>query len=123
MLAFFAGPGCDDDDSDGSGPTGPFRLTFRLNESFWIEHGGQAVEIAVVRASDGSVVAQGSGTVSATQNPSFSFSTGAVLQAGTSYEVHYWIDSNFLNRGRWESAIPRTSITSGAWNSGRFPTT
>jgi len=32
--------------------------------------------------------------VSATQNPSFSFNAGAVLQRGVGYEVHYWIDSN-----------------------------
>lgn len=34
------------------------------------------------------------GTVSATQNPSFSFMSGAVMERGIDYEVHYWIDSN-----------------------------
>jgi hypothetical protein len=74
---------------------GPFRLTFSLDGSFQGPHGGQAINIAVVRASDDVVVARGNGRVSATQNPSFTFSAGAVLQRGVAYEVHYWIDSNF----------------------------
>ncbi len=95
VLAFFAGPGCDDDESDGTGPEGPFRLTFNLNASFQDPHGGQPIAIAMVRASDGSVVVEANGAVSATQDPSFTWSTGPVMQAGTTYEVHYWIDSNF----------------------------
>jgi hypothetical protein len=122
VLAFFAGPGCGHSDSDGTGPGGPFQLTFRLDASFQALHGGQPVEIAVVRASDGSVVVQANGAVSATQDPSFTWSTGPVMQAGIEYEVHYWIDSNF-GGGTSKSAIPKPSITSGAWNSCRCPMT
>jgi len=71
---------------------GPFQLRFSLDSSFQTLHGGQPIQIAVVRG--GVVVAQTSGTVSATQNPSFSFAAGAVLERGITYEVHYWIDSN-----------------------------
>lgn len=76
------------------GGSGPFQLTFSLDSSFQLPHGGQPIRIAVVRSSDGMVVAEDSGIVSATQNPSFSFTPGAVLERGTSYAVHYWIDSN-----------------------------
>ncbi len=75
-------------------PPGPFQLTFSLDASFQGVHGNQPIGIAVVRSSDGVVVAEGGGTVSATQNPSFSFAAGAVMERGTGYAVHYWIDSN-----------------------------
>jgi hypothetical protein len=71
---------------------GPFRLSFSLDASFQATHGGHPIHIAVVRG--GVVVAQTNGTVSATQNPSFSFAAGAVLEQGIAHEVHYWIDSN-----------------------------
>ncbi|MCP3983044.1 MAG: hypothetical protein GY723_01570 [bacterium] len=71
---------------------GPFRLTFALDGSFQARHGGQPIEIAVLR--DGVLIAQASGTVSATRNPSFSFAAGAVLERGVAHQVHYWIDSN-----------------------------
>jgi hypothetical protein len=91
VLAFSAGSACKDDTTD---PAGPFRLTFNLDASFQGAHGGQSIAIAIVRTSDGSVVAQANGAVSATQDPSFTWSTGPVMQAGMDYEVHYWIDSN-----------------------------
>lgn len=73
---------------------GPYQLTFSLDASFQADHGNQSISIAVVRSSDMVVVAGDIGTVSATQNPSFSFDAGPVLERGTAYEVHYWIDSN-----------------------------
>jgi hypothetical protein len=73
---------------------GPYQLTFSLDASFQVPHGNQPIRIAVVRLPDGFLVAEGSGTVSATQNPSFSFAPGAVFERGTAYAVHYWIDSN-----------------------------
>ena len=79
-------------DSSPNGPNGPFRLTFSLDSSFQAAHGGQPIQIAVVRGDV--VVARTSGTVSATQNPPFSFAAGAVLRRGTTHEVHVWIDSN-----------------------------
>jgi hypothetical protein len=87
--------GCDGEPSGGTGPDGPFTMTFRLDASFQGAHGGQAVEIALVRAGDGSVIAQDAGTVSSTQDPTFEFTTGSVMEDGQTYEVHYWIDSNF----------------------------
>ncbi len=95
VLALFAGPACNDDGGNGTGPGGPFRLTFNLDASFQTPHGGQSIAIALVRASDGSVVVEANGAVSADQDPSFTWSTGPVMQAGATYEVHYWIDSNF----------------------------
>lgn len=70
-------------------------MTFRLDTSFQVPHGGQMIEIALIRANDASVVVQQAGTVSATEDPSYEFTTSAVMQNGESYEVHYWIDSNF----------------------------
>jgi hypothetical protein len=65
-----------------------------MDASFQVPHGDNTIHIAVVRSSDNVVVDGGFGTVSATQNPSFSFVSGAVMERGIDYEVHYWIDSN-----------------------------
>jgi hypothetical protein len=92
VLAYTALAACDSESTD---PAGPFRLTFHLDASFQGPHGGQPIAIALVRASDGSVVVEANGAVSASEDPSFTWSTGAVMQAGIDYEVHYWIDSNF----------------------------
>jgi hypothetical protein len=73
---------------------GPFQLKLSLDASFQYQHGGHDVRIAVVRRSDGATVAAGGGRISADQNPAFTFSSGAELEAGAHYEVHYWIDSN-----------------------------
>ena len=70
-------------------------LTFRGDDSFNGPHGDQAVAIGLVRSSDGALVTTLSGTVSASANPSFSFELPGALLKDTSYEVHYWIDSNF----------------------------
>jgi len=78
---------------DGALP-GPFQLTFLLDASFQGPHGDNTIHIAVVRSSDNVVVDGDFGTVSATMNPSFTFVSGAVMDRGTDYEVHYWIDSN-----------------------------
>jgi hypothetical protein len=92
VLALLVGAACGDETTD---PTGPFRLTFNLDATFQGAHGGQPIAVALVRASNGSVALQVTGAVSATQNPSFTWSTGPVMEAGVDYEVHYWIDSNF----------------------------
>jgi hypothetical protein len=73
---------------------GPFQLTFSMDASFQVPYGDNTIHIAVVRSSDGVVVDEDFGTVSATQNPSFSFVSLRVMERGTAYEVHYWIDSN-----------------------------
>jgi hypothetical protein len=70
-------------------------LIFSGDSSFNGPHGGQAISVAVVRTDDGAVVAEQSGTVSKTADPSFSFTFPGVLEDGKAYEVHYWIDSNF----------------------------
>ncbi len=73
---------------------GPYQLTFSMDASFQVPHGDNTIHIAVVRSSDNVVVDGDFGTVSATQNPSFSFMSGAVMERGIDYVVHYWIDSN-----------------------------
>jgi hypothetical protein len=78
----------------GPARSGPFRLTFSLDGSFRSVHGDQPISMALVRVSNSVAIANTSGTVSATQNPSFSFVTGAVMERGTPYAIHYWIDSN-----------------------------
>lgn len=92
VLAFSASSACNSETT--TEPAGSFRLTFNLDASFQAPHGGQPIAVALVRASDGSIVVEATGAVSATQNPSFTWSTGPVMQTGTNYEVHYWIDSN-----------------------------
>ncbi len=101
---------------------GPYQLTFSLDASFQADHGNQPIGIAVVLSSGGVVVAGDVGIVSATQDPSFSFAAGPVMERGTAYEVHYWIDSN-IGGEHWGSAIPKRLITSGAWNSCPRPMT
>lgn len=70
-------------------------LVFQGDGSFNGAHGGQAIQVAVVEADSGKVVAKQSGTVSKTADPSFSFTFSGVLETGKSYDVDYWIDSNF----------------------------
>jgi len=70
-------------------------LVFSGDGSFHGAHGGQPIHVAVVRTDDGEVVAKQSGTVSKTADPSFSFTFAGVLENGKTYEVDYWIDSNF----------------------------
>ena len=84
---------CGGGDGNGYDP-GPYTLTFLLDASFQAPHGGEPIRIALVRLSDGQVQAEDMGTVSATSNPSFSFTTSAIMERDTSYAVHYWIDSN-----------------------------
>jgi len=71
-----------------------YELTFSLDASYQALHANQPIQMALVRTSDGAVLAEQSGTVSATGNPSFSFAAGAVMQPGVAYAIHYWIDSN-----------------------------
>jgi len=92
LLVFLVGLACGEDEILAPGP---HQLAFQLDATFQGAHGGQGISIALVRVSDGSVIAQETGTISATQDPSYSFTPGAVLEDGVSYEVHYWIDSNF----------------------------
>jgi len=70
-------------------------LTFSGDASFHGPHGGQPIHVAVVQADTGKVVALASGTVSKTADPAFSFDFPGALMDGKSYEVDYWIDSNF----------------------------
>lgn len=96
MLLCIAGVACD---TGGGGSThssdpGPYQLTFSLDESFQADHGNQPIRIALVRLTDGQVLEEASGTVSAVDDPVFTFAPAATLERGTSYAVHYWIDSN-----------------------------
>ncbi|MFW6206212.1 MAG: hypothetical protein ACOC5I_03165 [Gemmatimonadota bacterium] len=85
------GLACDDGTSEAEGP---FTLVFEGDASFQQAHGGQAIRVALVDG-DGAVDAEMEGTVSATEDPSFSFTFPDALEAGQTYQVHYWIDSNF----------------------------
>jgi hypothetical protein len=82
---------CDDE----TGPGGSLDLAFELDDSFQGAHGGQDIYLAVVRISDGVVVARETGTVSASADPSYSVTIAGAFEEDTDYEVHYWIDSNF----------------------------
>ncbi len=82
---------CGDDVTD---PT-PFQLTFQGDLSFQGPHAGHSIAVALVRTSDDVVLAQQTGTVSATADPAFSFTFTDLLVTGVAYQVHYWIDSNF----------------------------
>lgn len=70
-------------------------LTFQGDASFNGPHGGQAIKAALVDTTSGELVDMQSGTVSADGDPAFSFTFRDALQAGDSYAVDYWIDSNF----------------------------
>ena len=95
ILACLTVTACGEDDGgDTVTDPGPYQLVFSLDASFQVPHGDQPIRIALVRLSDGTVIAEDSGIVSATDDPSFSFSPGDLMERGTSYAVHYWIDSN-----------------------------
>ena len=96
ILACLAVVACDEDDGDSDTviDPGPYQLVFSLDASFQVPHGDQPIRIAMVRLSDGIVLAEDSGIVSATEDPSFSFSPAVLMERGTSYTVQYWIDSN-----------------------------
>ena len=86
-------------DTGGGGTTtsfdpGPYQLTFSLDASFQAPHGGEPIRIALVRLTDGLVLEEDFGTVSATTDPTFTFAPATMLMRGTGYAVHYWIDSN-----------------------------
>ena len=76
--------------------TGPFsfHLTFSLDASFGPPHEGDPVYWSLVQSSNGFSADFGSGVVSNTADPAFSFTTADVMRRGVDYEVHYWIDSN-----------------------------
>ena len=77
----------------GDDPT--FQLVFAIDASFQGPHAGQAIEVALVRTSDGVVVQEQMGTVSETADPAASFTFEDLLEEGVAYDVDYWIDSNF----------------------------
>ena len=88
------GGACDDDDTTDPGAEGPHTLTFAGDASFQGAHGGQTIRVALV-GPGGTVEADAEATVSATADPAFSFTFDDALMEGQSYEIHYWIDSNF----------------------------
>jgi hypothetical protein len=78
---------------DSAGPATTYDLVFEGGASFHSAHGGQGIHAALVQ--NGSVLATQDGTVSAAADPAFNFTFAAALTEGQSYELHYWIDSNF----------------------------
>ena len=97
FLALAACGGGNSGDETNTNP-GPYTITFSLDDSFQTPHGNDPIRIALVRLSNGLVIAEEFGTVSATESPSFSFTTAGMMERGISYAVHYWIDSN-INGG------------------------
>ncbi len=73
-------------------PSGRFNFTFSGDASFQGPHGGQTIQVALVR-SDLRVTEPS--VVSATADPSFSFNFPGRLNEGETYHLDYWIDSNF----------------------------
>lgn len=94
FLVILLGVSACGDDDDPAGPSGSFDLAFTGDASFHNAHGGQDIYVFVT-SSSGTVVASGQGIVSASQEPAFSFSFSDVLAEGESYDLNYWIDSNF----------------------------
>ncbi|WP_258364129.1 hypothetical protein [Halomonas sp. LBP4] len=82
-------------------------LSFQGDASFQGPHADQAVQVALVDADSGEVVAREAGSVSADEDPAFAFDFPGALQAGQRYEVHYWIDSNF-NDGSAGACDPKS---------------
>lgn len=83
---------CDDEDITDTATT--YDLAFSGDDSFGSAHGDQTITV-IVETDAGAEVATDDGTVSATADPAFSFEFGDVLEAGESYVIKYWIDSNF----------------------------
>ena len=73
-------------------PSGRFDFTFSGDASFQGPHGGQTIEMALVRVD---LRVTGMSVVSATADPSFSFNFPDRLNEGETYHLDYWIDSNF----------------------------
>ena len=94
ICAVIAACDFDGDGNSASSDPGPYQLIFSLDESFQSPHGNQPIRIALVRLTDGQVLEEDSGTVSAINDPAFVFAPSTMLVRGTSYAVHYWIDSN-----------------------------
>lgn len=92
VLACLAVAACGGDDTVTD--PGPYQLTFYLDSSFQIPHGNQQIRIALVRLTDGIVIEEDIDIVSTTEDPSFAFTPLAMMERGTAYTVHYWIDSN-----------------------------
>ncbi len=118
-LGLLAGVQACGEDEPTNGTTS-FQLTFQGDMSFQGAHAGHAISVAVVRTSDGMVVATQTGTVSGTTDPAFSFTFAGALEEGTAYQVHYWIDSNFgggtvgvcdptMNDHQWSVPVPAAS--------------
>lgn len=116
--------GACENDAAFSPPSGPFDLTFSGDASFQGPHGGQSIEVAVIDASSGETVETASGTVSATEDPSFEFFFEGALTRGEHYYIDYWIDSNFsdgsvgtcdppANDHQWRNLLPRASDPDG----------
>lgn len=83
---------CDD---DPVAVEGPFDLTFSGDATFQNAHGGQTLRVAVISGETGLVVAEDETTVASSGAASFTFTFLNVLDEDATYQIHYWIDSNF----------------------------
>lgn len=92
--------------------TAGFDLTFNGDASFQGPHGMQPVTLALVRSEDGAVLFTADDTISASENPSFSFTARSALLPDFSYAVHLWIDSNF---GEGEEGVCDPPVIDHQW--------
>jgi len=93
------------DSAFAAGAPGNYSLTFSGDASFQGPHGGQSIHVTV-ETTDGRRIASDQGTVSKSDDPSFSFDFGDVLEPGRSYVIKYWIDSNFHGGTKGECDDP-----------------
>lgn len=70
-------------------------LTFLAEAEFGLAHAGQAVELAVIRSSDGVIVALANAVSVEGADPAFEFEFEHLLLNGEAYHIHYWVDSNY----------------------------
>lgn len=82
---------CDDEEITDTPTT--HDLAFSGDDSFGGAHGDQTITV-IVETEAGTEVATDDGTVSAA-DPAFAFEFTDILEAGESYVIKYWIDSNF----------------------------
>lgn len=87
--------GCGDDATEPEPPAPTFDLTFTGDTTFHGAHGGQTIHVGVFDQESGEMVADTVGTVSAETDPAFEFVFADVFTDGESYNLDYWIDSNF----------------------------
>lgn len=95
LLTLLAGCGDETTEPEPPAPSPTYDLTFTGDSTFHSAHGGQTIHVGVFNQESGEMVADTVGTVSADASPAFEFTFTDALGEGESYNLDYWIDSNF----------------------------